>query len=387
MSKLYVSDTELIKEWDFNKNKESPDRVSVGSGKKVWWVCDKSHGWEATPNKRYKGTGCPCCSGRNVCADNCLSTIRQDIAKQWDYERNGKLTPRDVTCCSGKVVYWFCESGHSWPARISDRYSGSGCPYCSGRKVCKDNCLAELRPDLLMEWDTVKNGGLTPYDVTVSSSKKVWWLCSNGHGWRAFVYNRLAGKGCPYCSNNLVCGSNCIVNTHKVLVREWHPTKNGKLTPNDVTHGSEKKVWWLCSKCGNEWKSFVYHRTKGHGCPQCANGPVSKISQEWLDSFNILQENREILLPDLKIRVDAFVPETNTVYEFFGDYWHGNPEIFSPGEKNSHNGKTFGELYNETKARISRLEWAGYKVTYIWENDFNKKQNSTTKIGNNNAII
>jgi len=58
------------------------------------------------------------------------------------------------------------------------------------------------------------------------------------------------------------------------------------------------------------------------------------------------------------------------VYEFFGDYWHGNPEIFSPRKKNSHNGKTFGELYEDTKTRISRLEEADYKVIYIWENDF-----------------
>ena len=68
---------------------------------------------------------------------------------------------------------------------------------------------------------------------------------------------------------------------------------------------------------------------------------------------------------------DGFDSETNTVYEFFGDYWHGNPEIFSRGEKNSHNGKTFGQLYDETKARVSRLEEVGYKVRFVWENDFN----------------
>ena len=32
------------------------------------------------------------------------------------------------------------------------------------------------------------------------------------------------------------------------LVKEWHPTMNGDLTPEDITHGSKKKVWWLCSK-------------------------------------------------------------------------------------------------------------------------------------------
>ncbi|MBF0217854.1 MAG: zinc-ribbon domain-containing protein [Candidatus Omnitrophica bacterium] len=36
------------------------------------------------------------------------------------------------------------------------------------------------------------------------------------------------------------------------LAKEWHPTKNGKLTPKDVTPGSDRKVWWQCKK-GHEW--------------------------------------------------------------------------------------------------------------------------------------
>ena len=56
------------------------------------------------------------------------------------------------------------------------------------------------------------------------------------------------------------------------LVKEWHPTKNGNLTPNNVTHGSHKKVWWLCSaSTDHEWESEVCARTaKGRGlCPFC----------------------------------------------------------------------------------------------------------------------
>jgi len=89
-----------------------------------------------------------------------------------------------------------------------------------------------------------------------------------------------------------------------------------------------------------------------------------------LDLLNISEENREILLPDLKITVDAFVPETSTAYEFLGDYWHGNPDVYDLKLFNRNSKKTFGQLYEETKDRLSQLREAGYKVVYIWERDF-----------------
>ena len=54
------------------------------------------------------------------------------------------------------------------------------------------------------------------------------------------------------------------------LIREWHPTKNGKLKPEEFTHGNIKKVWWLCPK-GHSYDSPINDRTrkKPRGCPQC----------------------------------------------------------------------------------------------------------------------
>ena len=82
-------------------------------------------------------------------------------------------------------------------------------------------------------------------------------------------------------------------------------------------------------------------------------------------------ENREYYLPELNFKVDGFDPETNTVYEFFGDYWHGNSERFDLLKINKTVNKTFGQLYQEAESRILRLKEAGYKVIFIWEKDFN----------------
>ena len=47
------------------------------------------------------------------------------------------------------------------------------------------------------------------------------------------------------------------------LIKEWHPTKNGELKPEEVTSGSNKKVWWKCEKgLEHEWQTTVNSRTK-----------------------------------------------------------------------------------------------------------------------------
>ncbi|MBR5602485.1 MAG: zinc-ribbon domain-containing protein, partial [Clostridia bacterium] len=54
------------------------------------------------------------------------------------------------------------------------------------------------------------------------------------------------------------------------LAKEWHLTKNGELSPGQITYGSNKRVWWQCKKCGNEWQTSVANRVRGTGCPICA---------------------------------------------------------------------------------------------------------------------
>tara|TARA_B100000886_G_scaffold199121_1_gene137252 strand:+ start:208 stop:423 length:216 start_codon:yes stop_codon:yes gene_type:complete len=54
------------------------------------------------------------------------------------------------------------------------------------------------------------------------------------------------------------------------ISKEWHPTKNGELTPFDFSKGSRKKVWWQCSKKTNhEWEAKIADRKNGTGYPDC----------------------------------------------------------------------------------------------------------------------
>ena len=124
-----------------------------------------------------------------------------------------------------------------------------------------------------------------------------------------------------------------------------------------------------CGRCEHTWNVRVHdlvHREQY--CPNCSNKSSSKIANKWLDGLNIVQ--REFNIPGTKFRVDGI--KDNTIYEFLGDFWHGNLTLFVEDDVNPKVGKTYGELFEETCRRFIKLKELGYTVVYIWEDDFNK---------------
>ena len=75
----------------------------------------------------------------------------------------------------------------------------------------------------------------------------------------------------------------------------------------------------------------------------------------------------EVMIPNTPYRADGFCKETNTVYEFWGDFWHGNPEIYEATQLNKVKQKTFGELYEDTMKKKQDIIAAGYNLIDIWE--------------------
>jgi hypothetical protein len=267
---LKVVNPSLASQWHPTKNDAlRPEDVTPMSNKKVWWVCVKGHEWKARVNDRSKGTGCPYCCGHKVCDDNSLERLKPQIAAQWHPTKNRSLTPGDVMPMSGKKVWWQCAKGHEWIATISRRSNGQGCPDCNRTRVSSEYNLEVINKKVAAQWHPTKNGTLTPKDVTPGSEKKIWWVCEKGHEYQARIYNRNKGRGCPYCAGRSVCEDNCLKTIHPSLAAQWHPTRNGDLTANDVTPHSNKRVWWVC-KNGHEWKALINSRSLGVGCPICA---------------------------------------------------------------------------------------------------------------------
>ena len=197
---------ELLRQWDQAKNLAiTPDSVSRGSKSKVWWRCQRGHVWQATVASRVAGCGCPVCAGRRVLpGENDLASRFPEVAAQWHPEKNGDLTPGDVTPYANRKVWWRCERGHDYQGVVAFRtLRGSGCPYCVGKKVLPGfNDLSSREPLLAKQWHPEKNGSLLPEMVTAGSHRKVWWQCQEGHEWRAVICSRAGPQkcGCPVCA-------------------------------------------------------------------------------------------------------------------------------------------------------------------------------------------
>lgn len=257
-----------------------------------------------------------------------LSLANPTLAAEWHPSKNGNLTPEMITCGSGKTVWWKCQNGHEWTAAINNRSRGSGCPFCSGHKVWPGyNDLSTTHPALATEWHPTKNFPLTPREVSFGSTKKVWWLCKYNHEWLA-APNTRRKNGCPYCSGRAILpGFNDLLTVAPNLAEEWHPTKNGSLTPSSVGRGSQLKIWWL-GKCGHEWQSTINTRFNGHGCPVCVQRYRTSFPEQavfyYINKFFPEAISRYKL--NSRIELDVFIPSSSMGIEYDGIAWHNSDE-------------------------------------------------------------
>ncbi len=281
---LNESHPKLALEWNHERNgKLTPDMVSRGTARKVWWRCSYGHEWEAYIYSRSAGCGCPYCAGNKVLPGyNDLPSTRPELLTEWDFEKNADISPENVAEHTNRKVWWKCKRGHRWQAPVYVRTAGKGCPVCSGRKILAGfNDLASQRPEMLMEWDYEKNTDVNPTEVSVYSHRKVWWKGTCGHRWQASVAKHTYGDGCPYCAGKKVLvGFNDLASSHAIFLDEWDYEKNSPITPETVTRHSRKKIWWKC-KQGHHWQAAIGNRYRT-GCPFCTNRKV-------LVGFNDLQ--------------------------------------------------------------------------------------------------
>lgn len=246
---------------------------------------------------------------------------------EWDSELNGESRPSDYTLGSDRKVWWRCRknSAHIWSASPSNRYYGeTGCPYCTGRKLDESRSIALTHPDLAAQWCPLKNNALRPTDVSSGSHKKVNWRCKKGHEWMAAVYSRANGRGCPFCSGYYVQSENSVAALRPDLLMDWHPEKNGSLSPTEVSLGSEKAIWWRC-RYGHEWQATLQNRHhNGSGCPKCtrqSSRPEIRLFCELRTIFSNISHRVKV---GIRIEVDLLIPLLNLVVQYDGKRYHGS---------------------------------------------------------------
>lgn len=357
-------------EWDWeanNSNNFYPYEVTLGNNYlKVYWTCTEGHKWQATVANRNNGTGCPYCANRKVLKGfNDLQTLNPSLAAEWNYDKNSSLTPSLVPLNSSKKVWWKCFKGHEWQALVKSRNSGRGCPICAGKIIHEGfNDLASKYPLISAEWHPTKNGELTPENTAAKSNKKVWWLCANGHEWETKIEDRTRGAGCPFCSHRRVeSGKTDLQSVYPLLTEEWHPTKNGALTPSAVSSKSAKVVWWL-GKCGHSWQASIGNRSNGTGCPVCWSESASSFPEQAIFFYCkqiTTAQNRCVVFGK---EIDIYLPNFHIGIEHNG-YYHRdrNRDIEKIRFFKEHNIRIIS-IYGDNNYRSNTLD--GDIIQYVY---------------------
>jgi len=293
---LATTHPHLAAEWHPTRNGElTPEHVTYGSDVVVVWKCPAAadHVWETSVSNRAahgsEGSNCPYCapSSRSAVLSNSLAITHPLVAATWHKSKNNPLTPADVVAGSAKKVWWRCPKApdHVWESTVAGRVKQmaadpEACSVCANRVTVESNSLAARYPEVAAQWHPSKNGDLTPDQVCYAGGQLAWWQCqvAPDHVWRTRIVKRTgSGQGCPACAGLLVVDSNCLATTHPDLAAEWHPTRNRSLSTQDVVAGTKKSVWWRCPiNPRHFWRTHIYNRVRGSGCPHCILAPRSR---------------------------------------------------------------------------------------------------------------
>lgn len=303
--------------------------LTTGTSRKFWWSCPAGHEYEASVANRVNlGAGCPFCAGRKSQVRTTVADGDPAVLARWHPDRND-MSPSEVYVHSHKKVWWLCERGHTWDSSPSQLTNGWGCPWCSGRRTLPEESLAAKYPDVAKQWVQERNGEVTPETIRPYSPRNFWWRCDEGHEWRTAVNYRTAKRSrCPYCHNFKVNDENSLATLHPDLAAEWHPERNGRLTPDALVAGSMTAAWWTCA-AGHEWQARVNSRSQGgHGCKQCASRYDSRVQTDIeLYLHHALQveipcERRVHEASRYYRQADVLLNPHRLVVEFDGAYWH-----------------------------------------------------------------
>ena len=216
-----------------------------------------------------------------------ISLLSPALQKQWDHAANAPLGNILIRPQSGRKAVWNCHACpdghlHQWTAAVYNRSNGRGCPQCSGRKVCKHNCLRTIAPWAAAQWDYEVNAALdTPDTVVAHSSQRVGWHCQVcGHRWVVSPHRRVRQQsGCPKCApRGPVIMHPTFEDCQHSLLAQWDYKRNEACGnfPHNTRLKSGKQIYWLCNKCpaGQEhsWSTTPSSRNRRQqrGCPICA---------------------------------------------------------------------------------------------------------------------
>lgn len=302
-----------------------------------------------------RGANCPACSRKtDKIAEEFFKKVNELYHNKYDYSLSNYKNNR------AKIII---------NCPIHGRFTRQPCKHLVGYGCSRCGKYAKLSNDYFIERATELHGDKYDYsNVNITNNKSIARIICKIHGeFSQIVGSHLKGSGCWECSGIKKLNNDIFIKRSK----EIHGDKYD-YTLSEYT-GINKKIKIICKEHG-DFLQLASNHMIGGVCPKCGVS-CSKDEILWIKSFNnsnIVSGYDQLIIESKKLRPDGFDATTNTVYEFYGDYWHGNPKKFKAEDINPSNNITFGELYERTIKRANIIKLAGYNIISIWEDDYKK---------------
>lgn len=356
--------------------------VYKGSKTKVKIICPiEGHGeFTKLPPNHLQGQGCPVCgsaAGNKAKSAGTEAFIKKARAIHGDKYNYDEV---EYVNCKTEVKIRCPKHGlfHQKPTQhISYKHGCKSCGHESMKEAIKSNKEEFIEKAVGVHGNKYDYGG-AEY-VNSVTPVIIRCLVNPQHG--IFMQpprNHISGDGCRKCGFERTAASNR--RSVEAFIMDSLVLHGDKCWYTKVQYkGIKYNVTLLCRQVPEHgaFEMTPASHLFGAGCPKCSHNGYSKISMEWLkylsQSMGAIQhaENGgEYRIPETRYSVDGYSKETNTVFEFHGDYWHGNPKIYDPDDVNTSAGVTYGELYDKTMLKKSVLEEMGYNYVEIWESDW-----------------
>jgi hypothetical protein len=321
----------------------------------------------------YGGKGCREC-GKLIIAQKKLKTWDQFLFDARAKHDDRYTYPNQQYKGSEIDIIIVCSIHGSFPQRPANHLSGAGCRHCG---IVANAANLRLTIKEVVDTSNAKHDYYYDYSLitNINNVKDYIDIICPTHGiFSQQVYAHMDGNGCNDCGN--IKRHNAHASTLDEMIVKANAIHHNKYSyPDQEYINGKTKIQIICPKHGSFWQTPNAHISKHkHGCPTCGNGArISAPCIMWLDLMGVPNdpEHREVRLPigSGRKKADGFDPITNTVYEFYGDYYHGNLDKYDEDEDNGL-GITYGELYEKTMKREKLIKQAGYKLITMWESDF-----------------
>lgn len=365
------------------------DTIYTDSRTKVKVRCPEHGTFECTPANHLQGTGCPSCGLTQIATKRAGQKSGLKMRNLDDFvtlaiEVHGAVYnySKSIYETSAIKLEVICRlHGSFWVSPRHHIHDKTGCVKCG---VSASASLRSWGVEGFLQRAANKHGIRYDYARVIynNNMSRLKIICRDHGEFTQVASVHIKGhEGCRACKNQIFDTAS--------FVKAARVIHGDKFDYKDVSYVNQHTVVTIV--CHNHGEFSIFPRTHllGPGCPRChAPRHYSKGQIQWLnwvsqrDALEIqhAENGGEYRIPGTRYSADGYCPQTNTIYEYAGTFYHSDPRVFDQSVEHPLMNMTHGENYAKTLKREKEIRALGYTLVVMWELDFMKIQKSVTTI-------